>query len=152
MTGRSKVQGVAGLRRALRRLPGAVREELADTLTALSQRLLARAKAETPVRTGGLRQALAVRIARKTLTMTLGLVTRGTQRRFFYGYILDQGRRAQTVTVRRRRNTAPYRLRVSPIARSRYEFVYGRRRDFGTVVVPEMREAVSRALEDVARG
>lgn len=141
------VKGAASLRRLLRKLPDASRQALGDELKAIGDRLLARAKAETPVRTGALRAALGVRVAVKTLQLRLGLVRKADRNRFFYGYILDHGRRARSGTTKSGRKWA-----VSAIAPSRYEFVFGRRRDLRDNELPKLRAALERELERAARG
>lgn len=148
----SHVAGVPQFRRTLRRLPDIAREELADALTDSGGRLLGRARAETPVLTGGLRGDLQLRVARKTLQLRLGTIARKTQRRRFYGYILDQGRKAQVVIARRKKTGTRYRLRVRAIPRTRYEFVFGRRADFIANELPRFRRVVNRILARVAAG
>jgi hypothetical protein len=169
MAGKSRVIGGPALRRTLRRLPESTRESLADTLTLIGNRLLLRARAQTPVRTGGLRNALNYKVARKTLQLTLGLLTKGKRRDFFYGYILERGRRAQTVQVQRRKRvggilrtsgrrkikadiTSTYNMKVRAIAPNRYDFVFGRRKDFVQNELPVMRQALIDGLQDAARG
>lgn len=143
----SAVRGAASLRRLLRRLPDASRQALGDELRAIGERLTARAKAETPVRTGRLRAALGFRVAVKTLQLRLGLVKKADRRRFFYGYILDQGRRAKAGKSKSGRN-----YRVTAIPSTRYEFVFGRRRDFQQNEIPRLRTVLDRVLEQAARG
>lgn len=143
----SAVKGAASLRRLLRRLPDASRQELGEELKAIGDRQLAKAKAETPVRTGALRAALAVRVAVKTLQLRIGLVRKVDRSRFFYGYILDQGRKAQSGKSKSGRNWA-----VSGISAGRYEFVFGRRRDIQQNEIPKLRTALDRVLERAARG
>lgn len=151
----SAVKGAASLRRLLRRLPDEARKQLADELNAIGQRLAGRAKGETPVLTGALRAALNFRVTPKTLQLRLGLVKKADKRRYFYGYILDQGRAAKTVRARRKRKdgtVTTYDLRVSPIPQSRYEFVFGRRKDFQQNEIPKLRSVLDRVLLNAARG
>lgn len=150
---RSRVEGAPQLRRALRNLEPDVREHLADKLRSVGQRLLARAKMLTPTRPGGggLRNALTYKVAPASLTLSLGLVTKGAQRAFFYGYILDAGRKAKTVTIKRGPR-AGSTMRIKAIGVNRYNFVFGRRRDFIEEGVPELTKAVHEALDDFARG
>lgn len=144
---RDGVKGAASLRRLLRKLPDESRKALGDELKAIGERLLGRAKAETPVRTGGLRAALGFRVGVKTLQLRLGLVKKADKRRYFYGYILDQGRKAKEGVSKSGR-----RWRVTAIPASRYEFVFGRRRDFQQNEVPKLRTVLDRVLEQAARG
>lgn len=151
----SKMKGAASLRRLLRKLPDESRKALGDELTRIGERLIGRAKAETPVRTGRLRAALGFRVAVKTLQLRLGLVKKADRSRFFYGYILDQGRKAQVVEARRRKPDGSYSIypiQVSPISPSRYEFVFGRRDDFKRNEIPKLRMVLDRVLLKAARG
>lgn len=143
----SAVKGAASLRRLLRKLPDAARQGLGDELKAIGERLLGRAKAETPVRTGRLRAALGMSVAVKTLQLRLGLIKKADRRRLFYGYILDQGRKAKQGVSKSGRRWA-----VTAIPSSRYEFVFGRRRDFQQNEIPNMRKALDKVLIDAARG
>ena len=144
---RGTVKGVSSLRRLLRKLPDESRKELADELTAIGARLIGRAKNETPVRTGRLKAALAFRVAAKTLQLRLGLVKKADRRRFFYGYILDAGRKGKVGKSRSGRNYT-----VTPIPASRYEFIFGRRRDFQQNEIPKMRAALERVLKRASQG
>jgi len=92
----------------------------------------------------------------KSLSLKLGLVTKRTQRQGFYGFILDQGRKAQTVQAKRRNRAtgtvSTYSLRVKGIARTRYNFVFGRIKDFRQNELPRLRDALERVLGRAARG
>jgi hypothetical protein len=131
-------------------MPDESRDEIADALTDGGHQMLARAKAETPRRSGRLANALDVKVARRTLVLRLGLLTKRTQRDFFYGYILDRGRRAQTVTIKRGARKGS-RMRIKAISKSRYDFVFGRRRDFSETILPKVRAALERALHNVIK-
>jgi hypothetical protein len=151
----SRVKGGPQLRRALKAGPDIAEEELGQTMQGITARLLGRAKAEAPVRTGLLRGLLNARFMPKSLKIKLGLITRAAQRKGWYGYILDQGRKARTVKAKRRRadgSISNYMMRISGISRERYNFVFGRRLDFQKNELPKMRDAMQRALRRIARG
>jgi hypothetical protein len=117
--------------------------------------LLGRAKAEAPVRTGGLRAALNFRVAAKTLQLRLGLLTKRVQKKYFYGYILDVGRKARTRPARRRNASgkiSTYVVRVRGISPQRYDFVFGRRRDLKQNEIPELRNVLHKVLTRAAQG
>lgn len=141
------VKGAASLRRMLRRLPDEARKELGDEMVAIGNRLLGRAKMETPVRTGALRAALGVKVLVKSLQLRLGLIRKADQKRFFYGYILDAGRKAKSGTSKSGR-----RWRVTAIPASRYNFVFGRRWGFKQLEIPRLRAVLDRVLLAAARG
>ncbi len=149
------MKGASQLRRTLKRLPEFVTREVAEELRGSGQRLLFKAKTEAPHRTGALSAALAVKVSDKALTLKIGLITKAKRRKFFYGWILDKGRRARTVTVKRRLKAGgvtTYSARVRGISSSRYDFVFGRRQDFKTNELPRIRSALERALARAARG
>lgn len=149
------VKGAVSLRRILRRLPEAARIELAQEAEGIGARQLAKAKAETPVRFGWLRSALAFKVLPKTLVLRIGLLAKRDRRRNFYGYILDQGRRAQTVTAKRRTKNgeiSTYAMRIKGIDRERYNFVFGRRRDILQTELPKLRGVLDRVLSRAAAG
>lgn len=149
---RPRIIGVASTKRLIRRLPAAANEEMRDVLTTSGQIMLARAKAEAPVRTGGLRNALAFKLLKgAALTLKLGLLTKRTKRRFFYGYILDNGRKAQRVRARRRGGT-PYYINVRAIDPERYNFVFGQRRYFRENILPKVRTVWESILKRAASG
>lgn len=149
------VKGVASLRRLLRKLPDEARKELSDELQEIGKRLTATAKAETPVRTGKLKAAINFKATVKGLQLRLGLIKKADSRRFFYGYILDAGRKAQVAKAKRRKadgTYSQYSVNVKAIPSSRYEFVFGRRRDFQQNEIPKLRTVLDRVLSNASRG
>lgn len=151
---RNRVKGAAKLRQRLRRMPDYVEGDVRDELESIGNRLLIRAKAEAPRRTGKLAAALQMKVLPRSLNLKLGLLTKGKRRKFFYGYILDRGRRGQYVTVRRRTasGTSVYAMRVRAIAPLQYDFVFGRIRDFRVNELPRLRVALTRALRQASAG
>lgn len=145
------LKGANSLRRMLRRLPDDMRKELGGELEKIGNRLLGRAKAETPVRTGRLRSALRAKVLVKSLQLRLGLIGKAERRRLFYGYILEQGRAAKTVMIKRGPR-AGRQMQISPISRERYNYVFGRREDFRRNELGKMRDALERVLGRVAKG
>ena len=142
-----RVKGGASLRRLLRKLEPELNAYLRGELQSITGRLVGRAKAEVPVRTGALRNALRGTVTPKTLVAKIGLVTKATRRRFFYGFILDQGRKHTIIPLPNGKQ------RVIPaISRERYNFVFGRRRDFINEGLPRLRTVLERVLRRVAAG
>lgn len=146
MPRRSGIRGGPSLSRRLKNLPDAVRADAVSELTAIGGRLLARAKAETPRRTGALAAALEVKVLPGSLRLRLGLLTKSKQREFFYGFILDGGRRGRTVTIKRGARKGR-QLRVSEISPARYNFVFGRRADFRSNELDGFRRNYVKALQ-----
>ncbi|WP_076071724.1 HK97 gp10 family phage protein [Sphingomonas montana] len=112
MTGR--VKGAAGVRKLLRALPDAARDGMADVLDDYGSKVLAAMRQDVAYKTGFLRSRLSKNLSRKSLRLKVGFIgkrangaikLRGDQfvGKQFYGRFIEFGRKAQTVTVRRRR-------------------------------------------------
>jgi hypothetical protein len=56
-----------------------------------------------PARTGALRSGLSKKLLRGSMRLQVGIIGKPSNRRLFYGRIVEFGRKAQTVTVRRLR-------------------------------------------------
>lgn len=149
--GKSKVKGASSLRRLFRRLPDAAREEMATFLGGAGARLAGRARAETPRKTGELASKIGFKLAAKTLMLRIGLITKRDQRDYFYGYILDEGRRARRVRITRGPR-AGATMNIPGISRERYNFVFGRRQDFVSNELPKFRSVMDRILLRAAQG
>lgn len=127
MARRYYYEGVRETQRLFRRLPGAATDEMAGVMKRYGPKFLAAQRGNAPVRTGRLIAGLAVRFLRRTLRLRVGYIGKAINRKLFYGHIIQFGRKAQTVTVKRRKGTnRPYALRVGPLAAR--PFVHGTRR------------------------
>lgn len=143
-------KGARSMQRLFRNLPDAMHRELEDVLdqggTEVQRAIIAR----TPRQHGTLAAGIQKRLLRKTLRLRVGLIgTKRERKKLFYGRILDLGRKAQTVTARRRRN-APYTMRVRAIAPKR--FVTGRYADVRNSIGRRLRNVWDRVLSRVGRG
>ena len=132
---RRRVKGDRAFRKLLNRMPEAMRTEMLELLDGVGDELLGAMQADVPARTGSLRSALAKRLLRGSLRLRVGLVGRAVARRFFYGRIVELGRKAQTVRVTRK-GGRPYAMRVRGMAPR--PFVQKRR--------GAMREAINRRI------
>lgn len=103
---RSRVKGAASLRRLLRNMPDALRDEMIEQILIPSgNELLRSMRAAAPVgATGRLRQGLAMKVLRKSLKMRVGYLTKAMNRKLFYGWIIEWGRKAKTVIVVRNKS------------------------------------------------
>lgn len=98
----SRIKGIISTRRLLKRVPDAIRDELASTIRAAGPELQNAIVARTPRgKTGRLVAGVSWKFYAATLRLVVGFVGRPTNRKLFYGRILEFGRRAQTVTVHR---------------------------------------------------
>lgn len=132
---RSQLTGAREFRRLLKQLPSSAKEEMADVLAAAGPRILAAISADTPVRSGALKAALKQKLLRSSLRLRVGLITKKANRDLFYARIVEFGRKAQTVTIRRGARAGAL-MRVRALAPR--PFIYAKR--------PALRGALSAAL------
>lgn len=114
----SQLKGVASTRKLLRQVPQAAKDTMADILEASAPAFLAAMKADAPVKTGALRAALNAKVLRKSLRLRVGLVTASTGKKFFYGRILEFGRKAGTASRGGAIAPRPFVLKKRPDLRS----------------------------------
>lgn len=125
------LKGAGHVRRLMKRLPDSVHAEIVTVMNAVRPMAVGIAKGGAPFGRGSLRAALSGRVYPKSARFRVGLLTKAQARRLFYGFILEQGRRAQTVNVRRSTpsgGVTNYAMRVSGIDRGRYDMVGGKAR------------------------
>lgn len=148
--------GVRSTRRFLQNIEPAARQELTDEFEAIGDRLLGNALGETPRRYGGLVSAIQKRVTiGASLILRLGLLTKRAKSEYFYGYILDQGRRggqAKAARVRKDGTVHRYMVNVGAISRDKYNFVFGRREDFNVNELPRLRSIWIRILRRASAG
>lgn len=145
-----------------------VREELADVLQEFGPPLQRAMIARAPRKTGRLQSEIKVSVARKSLRLRVGFLGRGVGSRTtrFYARILEFGRKAQVVQVRRRKVgvnhglhrgrkiagdvAATYSMRVRRIAPMR--FVTGPMTDIRSRLLVRLRGVFDAALRKTATG
>lgn len=151
-----KWTGVRSTRRFLQNIEPEARRELNDEFNAIGDRLLGHALAETPRRYGGLVSAIQKRVTiGASLILRLGLLTKRAQSEYFYGYILDQGRKGGTAKAARVRKDGTihrYMVRIGAISQDKYNFVFGRRADFMANELPKLRGIFDRILRRASAG
>lgn len=145
------------VRRLLQNIGPEAEREILQAYQRRAPAILAYARGEVPQRSGRLRAALAFKIFPKTLRLRIGLLTKRIQKKFFYAHILEQGRRAQVVKVRRRRpvsgGVAVYIMRIRAISKDRYDFVRGRTEQFmQRTLGDDMRGILGKALKRLSAG
>lgn len=121
----SAIRGSKSFRRLLRGLPDAMRAEMADVLTKTGPPAASiverRIEATTKRRTGALSAGVKWKVYPRTLRLQVGFLgTKAGRAKLFYARILDLGRKAQTVTVKRKKGAAPYQMRVRAITPKRF--------------------------------
>lgn len=155
MVRRSGVKGAGRVRRMLRRLPDAIRTEIAKEMKAAGSTLLAAARRETPRRSGNLASLLSTKFYDKSLRLRVGLIGKAANRAGWYGRILEAGRKPQTVRVTRRTSNGvvSYALRVKAMPASRFDIVRGRTRSLAQRLLrPVLGRIYNRALSKAASG
>ena len=158
----SAAQGLAEAYAILGSIPDAAREELGVELAIIGREGLAIQQAATPVDTGALRGALAIKLLIAKLTVRIGLFGYGSSKRgLYYARFVNFGRSARTVLVQRRRRVegglrlknrrkvaadiaATYRLKVK--ARKAVDFINAPGRAFEGEAVQQLAEYWSRVL------
>lgn len=104
---RRPIKGIARFRRLLRRMPDTTRGEILVELHTTGRRILQAILARTPRLSGKLRGGLSSKVLPTSLRLQIGLLgTPAGRARLFYGRIQDLGRKAQVVTVQRRRRVS----------------------------------------------
>lgn len=113
MTRKHRYEGVRQVRRILRQLPPEATEHMASVMKRFGRKFLVAMHLYVPIKTGALRRGLSVKFLRRTLRLRVGFVGKRINRRLYYGRIVQGGRKAQTVIVKRRRGSKqPYSYRV----------------------------------------
>lgn len=164
---RSTIKGAASFRRLLRRLPDSANQELAEFLgEEVGPELAGFMRVITPVKSGALRAGIAFKLAVKSLRLRIGVLGKGNVGRLFYGHILDVGRKAQTVSVRRRQHGSAYASKTmanrAGEALSSYSMnvsalkplriVYRTKLDFRDTFLPKYRKLMDAILYRAALG
>lgn len=106
---RSKLKGVARVRRILRALEPAMRAELVEELRRGGQQLAARMEVLAPVLAkpdkrrvaGAFAAKISFSVSEKLLRLRVGLLGKATNRNLFYVRWLEFGRKASVVTAHR---------------------------------------------------
>jgi hypothetical protein len=155
---RSSVKGATSFRRLVRQLPDASQAELLVLLNQAGPVIAARMKARTPVlatprkdrQAGALRDGIAWKVNARSMTLQVGLL--GTPRgraKLFYGHIIDVGRKAKTVTIKRgaHEGSALHVRALTPL-----RLVYKGLQDFRSGFLPEYRQLMDRILLRAAQG
>ena len=100
---RSRVRGSKAFRRLLKQIPDAVAKQMLGVLDQGGRSLRTIMRARAPLgKTGRLRAAIDYRVYPKSLRLRVGQLSR-SKKAPFYLRIQDLGRKAQTVTVDRRK-------------------------------------------------
>jgi hypothetical protein len=147
---RSSVKGAASFRRLLKQLPDTADQKLLALLRKAGPALAVSMQATVPERTGFGRSGISWRLTPGTKTLKVGvLVPRISRSDYFYLHILDVGRKAQTVTIKRGpRAGAPMRVPAYKALR----IVYKGMQQFRGEFLPAYRTLMNEILLTAARG
>lgn len=146
----SKLKGHRQFRRVVQQMPDAAREEIVEAFGRAGLRAQAAMRARAKHKTGALQQGVKYKVLPKSLRLQVGLL--GTKRgrsKLFYGFVLDKGREAQTVTISRGKR-AGKKMKVSQIIGDR--FVSGEYPDLRDSVVREVKPLFNRILARIGGG
>jgi hypothetical protein len=147
---RSSLKGAVSFRRLLKRLSDSADRRLLALLNKAGPVLAETMRGALPERTGFARGGISWRLTPGTKTLKVGvLVPKLSRSDYFYLHILDVGRKAQTVTIRRGpRAGAP--MHVTALAPLRV--VYKGLQQFRSEFLPGYRALMNEILLDAARG
>ncbi len=153
---RGALKGARRVSKLLKRLPDDVAAEMRAAMTEAGPVIAAYARAAAPQRSGALQRGIQWRLAPKTLRLRIGLLGKAANARLFYARILEFGRKAKTVTVRRSigpGKRAVYQLRVKAIAPGQYDFLAGRAYRFAAEQLrPKLSTIWQKALQRASGG
>jgi hypothetical protein len=146
----SKVKGRKQFARVVKAMPDEARADLVSAFGRVGRRAQAAMQARAKFKTGALRQGVKYKVLPKTLRLQVGLL--GTKRgrsKLFYGFVLDKGRKAQTVTIARgpRRGAS---MKVRALTGDR--FVSGEFPDLRDATMREVKPLFSRILARIGTG
>lgn len=146
----SKVKGARAFRRRLKQLPDSVSAEIVDVLDEGGQKIRAAMQARARRKTGKLVAGVKYKVLPKTLRLQVGLLgTPKGRAKLFYGFILDKGRVAKTVTIKRGpRAGSSMKIR----ARRGDNFVSGRYRELRDLINARANRVFDRALARIGGG
>lgn len=150
----SALSGSKSFRRLLKNIPEQARVEIAHAMEDAAPRIAAQMRANAPEKTGALRAGIKWRVSRRLLRLQVGLI--GTKRgraKLFYGYILNFGRKARKVNVRRRAPGGAISSYVMNVRGFRgLHFVTGGFRDLRAQLNAKLRDIWSKILKHAASG
>lgn len=115
------VRGDRAFGRLLKQLPDTVARELRDQLNSTGRQLLALERRQAPMRTGAIQGALAFSVAPKRLTLKVGLIGKAINRRLFYAWFDEFGRKAGGRGIKRK--SAKYAQGVGALPAKHFVYV-----------------------------
>lgn len=145
----SKWRGSKSARRLVRSIPEKMRAELVQALEEGGTEIERAVSARTPRRTGVLSSQLRKKVYPKTLRLRVGWFRGGKGSKAFIARILEFGRKAQTVPIRRGPR-AGAKMNVGPIAPKR--FLYGPLTDLRGAFNRKLKGVWDRVLTQAAKG
>jgi hypothetical protein len=95
------VRGDRAFGRLIKQLPQTVTNEIRQQLNQTGRTALALEQRRVSVRTGAVKNALSYKVPPVRLQLKVGLIGKPLNRRLFYGWIVEWGRKASVVTVTR---------------------------------------------------
>ena len=146
----SGFKGGKRFKRILQQLPEEARRDLVDAFGRAGRRVQAAMRARAKRKTGKLQQGVKYLVWPKTLRLQVGLL--GTKRgrsKLFYGFVLDRGRAAKTVRIKRGPRTGA-NMKIRKLVGDR--FVTGEYSDLRDSINREVKPLFSRVLSRLSQG
>jgi hypothetical protein len=145
----SRWTGTKSAKRLVKNIPEAMRAELVEALNEGATDLYRAVYSRTPHKTGALQGQLRKRVYPKTLRLRIGFFRGGKNSKAYIARILEFGRKAQTVAIRRGPR-AGSQMNVGAIAPKR--FVYGPLTDLRREFRVKLKGVWDRVLKQAAGG
>lgn len=95
------VRGDRAFARLIKQLPDTVTKEIRQQLNQSGRTALALERRLAPFRTGAVQRALSYKVPPVRLSLKVGLVGKAINKKLFYGWIVEWGRKESIVTVTR---------------------------------------------------
>jgi hypothetical protein len=122
---RRYVRGDRSFTRLLKQMPDTVADELRTELGKTGRSVLALQRRRAPFRTGALQAGLSYAVTPKRLSLKIGLVGKAINRRLFYGWFVQWGRKGGGRGVKRK--SAKYAAGVGKMPPHPFVFIAGLR-------------------------
>jgi hypothetical protein len=140
------VRGDRAFGRLVKQLPQSVSDELRTQLNSTGRSVLALQRRRAPMRTGAVAGALSYSITPKRLSLKVGLVGKAINRKLFYGWFVEWGRKGGGRGIKRK--SAKYSAGVGAQPARHFIFVAGLREQ----IYGPYRNIWNRALSKAASG
>jgi hypothetical protein len=140
------VRGDRAFGRLIKQLPVAVSDDIRQQMNATGRSVLALQRRRAPMRSGMLQAGLSYSVTPKRLSLKVGLVGKAANRKLFYGWFVEQGRKGGGRGVKRK--SPKYAAGVGAMPPRHFVYIAGLLQQ----IYPVFRSMWDRALVKAASG